>query len=426
MKYLFLFLFILILLPIISAQEIKIAEETYQPGETFQAEIFVSNLVRDIESKDIVLLKDNKEISLGFILTKLSDNYYYIYTNLPTYLGEGSYTLQISKILYKEKEVLKEILLSRNFNIKDLERNLFTIEPALLKYETGKPFFKIQINNLEDKAITLDISADETFIQPFVNKLIIPGNSIDYLNIYVDIDSIKKGAKANLNINHYKIPFWIYAGEVIITPQESPILFFVKQDDKENKLSYYTTEIEKETAFYDTIFIKNILNITLNNIKFSLTGNLNKIIELNTTEIDSLEPNQITSNYILINKNKDAELNEYSGDLSLTANSYTSRLPIKIIIKEVKKVECQTDEDCPQSKCIGAKPQCIDGVCIMPRCGIIAENQTEPIPEVEKKSKSWYFSLIIILVLLIIIYFVTRKKTKPEKFSEYIKKLEKK
>lgn len=40
--------------------------------------------------------------------------------------------------------------------------------------------------------------------------------------------------------------------------------------------------------------------------------------------------------------------------------------------------ECSTSEDCPQTRCLGAKPECVNGKCVMPRCAAAGINLPNP------------------------------------------------
>ncbi len=391
MRFLLIFSIFLIFPIIVSAQEINFLQHSYKPGETLQAEIFVPNLVSEITPKDITI-KDysNKKIKLGFFLKRISNNYYFIYFDLPLKIKDGNYTLEIKNIVYKKNNLLKETTLSKEFKINSsIQRNLFAIEPAILKFEPKTSYLKLIIKNKEAITLTLSIDSTTKLIQTSKTQLIIPANSQESINIYADIKKFKKGAKEYLNIAHYKIPIWILEGIPITT--NKILSFSIIEDNKEIILDELNAELNQNQVAYENIFIKNLLNKQIHNLQISLTGNLNEIVDLNLTLIPKIKPNETITEYILINKEKSPKSDLYSGNLLIKNKEYNIEFPITLrLTKEIKKEEIKEPEKVRLTK---------------------QTPKELPKEKIEEKN-SFYFiiSIIGIIIFLIIIYFIIPKK----------------
>ncbi|MEK6835761.1 MAG: hypothetical protein AABX55_01945, partial [Nanoarchaeota archaeon] len=159
-----LLILLLILIPIVNAQEqpliISLSRENYVVFETFQAEVvFNIDPVNEITASNFVLTdKLNNKIPIALFLNKLSDNYYFIYFNLPN-LSTGTYNFNVINIRYID-ENLKQISVSKSFNSENInftdEKLLssISINPAIITtYDT-----KLEIKNNFDK-LNLTIQA---------------------------------------------------------------------------------------------------------------------------------------------------------------------------------------------------------------------------------------------------------------------------
>jgi len=116
MKFCFIFILLLIL-PFVSAEEIKLSRTSYLSQETLQAEItFQNELSSDLNPSNI-LIRDSakKTISFSPNLVKLSNVRYYLYFNLPV-LANGEYSLIINNVKYKNSILSFQILKSFTIN----------------------------------------------------------------------------------------------------------------------------------------------------------------------------------------------------------------------------------------------------------------------------------------------------------------------
>ncbi len=240
-------LVILLLFPIyVSAHEINFQQDYYKPGETLQVEILIPNSASEINSKNILISNNTDEIKLGFILKKITNEYYFLYFNLPEDIQDGCYILEVKNILYKENNVLKETQISNNFTINSkISRDLFTIQPAILQFEKNTPYTQVLIQNKETKTITLQLNTSSELIQVLETQLILPANSQKTINVYANLEKTVKGTKEFLIIGHYKIPIWVLGGIPIATIKGKILSFSVLEENNEVLLENLNAEINQ-------------------------------------------------------------------------------------------------------------------------------------------------------------------------------------
>lgn len=395
MKFFLLILFLALSFPTSTlAQEITFLQDAYKQGETLQAEILIPNLVSEIISKNIII-KDssNKEIKLGFFLKKISNEFYFIYFDLPLYITDGDYTLELKDLLYKEAGILKEISTSKKFKVNSsIQRHLLTIEPAIFKFEPKTPYLKLRVKNKESKTLSLSISSTSELIHTSKTELLIPPNSQESIKVYVDLEKIERGTKEFLNIAHYQIPIWILDEFPILTTKEKILSFSIIENEKEVILEELNAELNQNQVVYENIFIKNLLNKSLYNLQVSLTGNLGDIVDLNLTFIPEIEPYGKIEEYILINKKKSPKFDLYKGTLLIKNENYSLEFPIILNIIKEKLDEKETKE---------------------PKRIQLTKKTLEEKPKEETDGKfPFYFIMTItgIIILLVIIYLAIPKK----------------
>ncbi len=378
-----LFLSIFLLFPIlVFAQEINFLQESYLPGETLQAEILLPNLVSEISAKDIIITP-----KLGFIFKKLSDEYYFIYLNLPEDIGDGEYNLEIKNILYKENNVLKETSISNKFKIdSSIQRDLFTIQPAILDFKETTPYLKIIIENKESKTIILSINTTNELIKTSIKQATIPSNSQKSINVYTE--KLEKGTKEFLAIGHYQIPIWILEGIPIATTK-GVFSFYIIEGDKELLLDELKAELNQNQIAYENIFIKNLLNESVYNLSISLTGDLKQIIELETEFLEEFKPDKKLKEYLLINKDRSPKFTTYSGKILLKSENYNAEFPITLnIIKE--KIEEKEEPE---------------------KVKLSEEKIEKPEIKIPEKSPLYFIITIMgIIILLVLTYLIIPKK----------------
>lgn len=387
MKFLLIISIILLLPTVVLAQEINFLQESHIPKETLQAEILIPNLVSELSSKNIKITDESdNEIKIGFLLKKLTEEYYFIYFDLPENLQDGSYNLIIKDITYNENNILREEPVSNKFKINSsIQRDLITIQPGILEFKTTTPYQKLIIENKESKTITLPITTSNELIKVSSEEIIIPANSQKEITVYTE--KLEEGTKEFITLANYQIPVWVLEG---IPITERGVFSFSIEDEKEIMLDKLSADLFKNQIAYEDIFIKNNLNETLTDISIFLTDDLKSIIELDTIFVKELKPNEKITEYFLVNSKRDPKFPSYSGDLIVKTNGYEEKLPITItIIQE----ETQISEE----------PEKI--------IHNLQEEKDKTIKRIEEKTSIYFFITIIgIILLFIIVYLVIPKK----------------
>jgi len=189
------FLLILLLLPAISALEISLSKENYQPQEILQLEI-TGNFIEPLTINNIFLYKQNipRSTPVQKDLTKFQDTYYF-YALLPN--QEANFSIKIENAKYTESGVQKTDTIIKNFTMKKTNQSALQINQGFIK--TNKDF-SIKIKSLHKNQ---DISA--VFEKQTENFSLTEDSE---KTIVFSVSGIKTG-KYDLKINDYTVPVFV-------------------------------------------------------------------------------------------------------------------------------------------------------------------------------------------------------------------------
>jgi len=194
-KELSIILLVLLTINLISAIEIQLSKDHYQPQETLQAEI-TGNFIDPLTIENIFLYKEGIPRTMPAIsdLTKFQDTYY-LYMLLPN--QESNFSIKIENIKYTQAGTEKTEPIIKEFKIQRTNQSALQINQGFIK--TTKDF-SIKIKSLYENQ---DISAEfETQTHAFSL------NEDFEKTISFSITGIEPG-KTNLKINDYNIPVFI-------------------------------------------------------------------------------------------------------------------------------------------------------------------------------------------------------------------------
>ncbi len=193
-------LLILLIIPLISAIEIQLSKDTYQPQETLQAEI-TGNFIDSLTIDNILLYKQDIPRSTPVIsgLTKFQD-IYYLYILLPN--QEANFSIKIENTKYTEAGVEKTEDIVKEFEIKTTNQSALQINPGFIKTTEDSEDFSIKIKAL---SINQDISAELEATQETQDFSL--AEDVEK-TISFSISDIAAG-KTDLKINDYTIPVFI-------------------------------------------------------------------------------------------------------------------------------------------------------------------------------------------------------------------------
>ena len=143
--------------------------------------------------------------------------------------------------------------------------------------------------------------------------------------------------------------------------------------------------------------VQNVLDVDLNNLNYTLTGDLNRVISFNATHIDTLMADEIYSNRLLVNG---TAIGVYNGSIILSNSEYSVELPIAVEVVGEEEVIVENINNTNYEDIIfqGTIPEETSGNGVYILGGII---------------------IVILLALILLIIFKLHEK-KEKKFNEYI------
>tara|TARA_Y100000310_G_scaffold345827_1_gene470690 strand:- start:1627 stop:2892 length:1266 start_codon:yes stop_codon:yes gene_type:complete len=403
----------LLSISLVTAGELNILQDTYYPGETFQA--LVSNTT--ITSSQISLLdNDSNAVAVSPLIGDTREDQYYVYFPLSNSLGEGTYTF----LAGSEKG---------NFTMSTSPMSV-QMKPAFVVLKKEEDKFIIQLINT-GSATTVLISSSDNAISPWKSSVSLGLEETSNLNVKYEYNDIAGDAELSLSYSDrtFSVPLF-YLEEVkeetnttIENTTETNITLSNETEEVE-ALRFITDaeealiEINEEETFGGYLDLENLLDETLTDLEFTLSGNLEEVITLNITEIETLEAEEIISQYIWVNQNNDSELGEYEGELTLFNELYSVSLPITVTISEAEIIEyeCEIDSDCEEAY------ECTDNECVIKEEVEFDEVIFKESEEEKDSNGALLIGSILIIILLAFFILIYRqlKKGNEKQFNKYI------
>lgn len=393
-RYLILFA---LLLPSVFAQEItsNIYQEVYQPGETFQFEFSAKNLASEPSTANIKLFdSSNNEIKVAPFLLKIDQNYF-VYFDLPENLADGSYKVVLNKLKVDVDNVLKEVNHEINFNL-NKKTSIISISPAVFVLNKESEL-QVQLNN-KGPLVAVELTTSNFIKHPYTQSEQLTGFSSRKFYFDVNLKEIVYNTKGYIHINYsnesYTIPIFV------ITGSSEPIQAF----EFITELTSLSRTMNKVEELSGGLGIRNRLNEDLKDVHFELTGNLNEIIKLDITYVQSFKSQSIINEKFEINKDKNPQLESYAGNFIVRSGQHSASFPIYIKFRpdsDIPKEEVKPTEK-PKEKELFALPQPI-AVSSKP----------------ESKS-GLYLTILILLIVAAMIYKLSRNEKQKKSFKEYL------
>ena len=393
-KELILSILILLLLPsIISAVEIALTKDSYQPGETLQAE-FKGNFI-SLKSENIIVYKNNRARYIPVVsdFTKQKETSYY-YAILP--YEEGNYSLRVENSLYTEAGQEKSGILIKNFTIKKTNQTALSVN---LGFVIASKDFSIKVKSVNGNPTV-------------VSRLELTGETKNF-SLVEDVEKTLKfsipatnSTQTSLKINYYNIPvFIIQSSNNNITPTDLPQLEFSPPS--------LTGKVKPGNTYFFKVILKNSANQSLSNI--NLENNLNLTIEPKSIkDLDGLSYSVIN---ITIPVSSDLK-GELSGKITAEIENKILTLPVNFEITKnesdinltgttiAENLSCSSmGKICDFSKeeCIGKTTKSLEGPCCIGEC--IAPKESNP------KLLIGIIILIIVFALVAWVFLKSRKKS---------------
>ncbi|MEK6907490.1 MAG: hypothetical protein AABW45_03095 [Nanoarchaeota archaeon] len=389
---------LLFLLPIVNAQDITISlsKDNYFQQETLQAEVFINlTLAEEITASNFGLIdKENKTIPIPLFLEEISNNHYFIYFNVPK-LNNGTYFFLVKDVKYTDT-TLKKISKSQEFYLNNISS--ISILPAILN-RVNSTNLKIMnhgsLINVTIKASEINLNKNLLLQNEFNTNLEIPKN-IDNFNIRIDYGD-----------RFYLIPVIPYQetfNEIrsLIIPKNAFILLNSTLGNYFNNKITLTKDSSPNGPFY----IKNTLNLPIDNIEFNLTGNLNEIARLNLNHIDEIKANEALEQYIWINENQNPSKLKYSGNIEVRRNGeLLAFIPLEI---EFEFIEIKIEGNLTKENKMNFNKT-------------TNFTKEQPVGEEQNKNLIIFFVLLILIVIIVLFYFIFKKQKGKDDYEEFLK-----
>ena len=305
-KYISAIFILLLAVNLISAVEIKLIKDSYQPRETLQAEITGNFLT--LSKENVQLYKEGIPRSTPVIsgFTRFEDTYYF-YAILPN--QEGNFSLRIQNAQYTDSGVKKSEDIIKYFTIIKTNESSLSIDPGfVLTSDT----FSIKIKSLnKNQEIDAELEANNKknsfSLKEEVEK-----------TVYFSISNINS-TKTNLKINNYNIPVFIRnRPENIITPLED--LIFSPSELRATLLP--------STSYSFQIILENIGNEDLRDIKVS--NDFNAKIQPSLFNLNESERIYLNLSFLTTENAKDNQTLEGNVIAETQGRNYTMPVLFKI------------------------------------------------------------------------------------------------
>lgn len=387
-------LMLLFILPMLLAIEITFSKDSYQPEETFQAQI-TGNFI-SLTENNIFIYKPEKAHPEPAIkgLTK-QNNIYYFYAILPKQAGNYSFRIQDTSYLERGEIKSDSIIIPITVELKN--QSDLSINPGFI---------------IPNKDFTIKIKS--LFGNTKLNAIFEATGETKNISLTEQTEETIKFSLPELPPQQSKI---------IMNNYEIPVFLLKKIDEtSELKLEFIPYQLEGTMTpnnKYDfTIIIKNTGNKKIENLKLSSTINATiipetiELLEPNTTKIINLSFSISKINEKKLEGKIKAEFGENIYYLPVIFNITQNKSEVKI--KDATKVtglSCsQIGILCKENElCSGETVASLEGACCIGTCNK------------EKSSTSSIVGYILIILLILIIIYIfwkirKRKLKSPEEF----------
>ena len=375
-------------------------KDNYSSGETLQADILVfGQLEEDILTGDIGLECEGFTVSVVPSLIKVEENHYYSFFDLGD-LNVGNCSFVVKDVLYYEGGFLEQNDFKFDFKLVEVNGSVIHVSPAAFRTTdlTIQNSFDVYLTN-NGESVDVLISTTASFIDLSESSISLRSEDISSFNIYVSPVLIEETEKEEIVLTYdskeFIIPVWIFYEENFIPVEDNITLIdgsligFVMDVNEINSV------LNQSEDTYGYVTIQNI-GTDLNEITFSLTGNLEEVIGLQTERVNDFNRGDIVKEYFYVNQRKNAESGNYSGALKVEYDFKSIEFPIFVEILGSEAIIEINGSDRDNGSAIESNAE---GLNI----------------------SIWWYVLIFFVILFIIVYVVYKKKSK--KPVNYLQKI---
>ncbi|MBT4058564.1 hypothetical protein HOB87_05695 [Candidatus Woesearchaeota archaeon] len=392
-------------------------------GEVYQTEIILKNPINPLKPQDIKLYSSTNILQpLAPFLKEVSSNHYFLYFEVSQTIQDGDYTLKIEDQSFLINNILQQITQEETISIINSQPAI-AITPGFFYLELDKQS-QIQITAKSITEEPINFQVPDYITHPYVTSQTLNSNiPRTFTFTYDPTNASTSEIKFISNSKEYTIPLFVEEQITQETNQSNQTT--QTQEHSQDPIGFriegskLIKQINKEDSEEGNLYMYNKLSEELNNLQIKLTGNLDQIISLQQTSINSIQPLSNFSIYISINKDKAPALDFYTGNLMLYDEEYSSSLNIEVIITEESiEIEVYPEKDYAETE---TQESIETG---SPVQDVIPWDLAGKYEEEAKENASPIVAIILPLLIMAILVFLLsgkKKKTKTKKFSEIIK-----
>lgn len=399
-------------------------------GQTVTARV---EMERFALSKFSVLDSNNAKASIGFYQYDLGNNNHIVYFNIPSTFS-GEYTLLVSD-KRMEQGAFREDNATALFSV--VSGDAFTITPAAVKISPANSYFKITLRHTSGNPIDVAVSVSDTALKPVRNSLSLAVNELKTLTVNYEGLKLKNDAVLTLSAGAIRYDILSVAPKSANATTESNVTQQNQTAEEQVSFEGALVTVKNITVIKNSapvnrqiagaLEFKNNAKLAIHDLAFTSSG---ISLAFNETSVPVLEPGAVYSQYIWINRQKDAEAGKYFGTMTLTSREGASlAIPLEIEFTPIAQEQPNATQYQQNATLPLEKQGKVTVEKINATLGIPIANFTElkQASEAEKR-KSLLFAVIIsvfVIAIALIFFYRIRPKTKIKKMSEYAEELEK-
>ena len=404
MKKFLIFILFLLLINVVNAEDpalFSILRNSYNAQETLQAELRLSvNLVNKVTESNFFLSDENNNvIPIALFLEDISKSYYFAYFNIPN-LQPGAYNFEAKDIRYIDNAdgLLKQYSIKKTFVIlnQTSDTSSISISPGII-LSNGKLELK---NNLNPINITINAppNANLSKVLFLMDKVLL---DVKLLESNYNIEILYGNKKYIIPVLTNQKP---QENVLILTPPKNSVIFL---NSSLGKTFPKVINLNKNQSLRNPLYAKNVWNLPIYNLTIKITGDLKDILNLEENKVSSLDPNETTMYFVLINTSK-YKKETYTGDLTIYSNQdILSSLTFNINLFNKLNLTNLTIKD--EVRVIN-----------------FTNYTNTPLPQDSNSPSSFIKIFLIVAVLIVAVYFIFRKKIKKEEsFEEHFYRFKK-
>lgn len=286
---------------------------------------------------------------------------------------------------------------NRSFNVFSNE-NILRVKPGVVILSGSS--FSLELKDVNGSFNVL-VSSDNSEIVPRKTAIeMVKGES---KNVYFDHSEIIGDSHVILSYDNRSYSILVIGEEEVVVNETvvevdvGSLIFLVEND--------VNVTVKSNESMYGDLKVQNTYLHSVDNLIYSLTGNLAEVVSFNESMVDVLDSQDIFLNRIFVNRENNSRVGVYSGEILLSNDEYSVSLPMVVNVVEMNES------------------------VLMSNYKVFNQSVTFDVDTEESTGKGVYIIGIILIVLLLVFIFLVVLKLRQKgekKFNEYIEETKRK